>query len=134
MKAELLQLFTPKAKHTIQDFKDQGINMDTDEHLFWCWNENFAPEYQVPSLVTGSLAKEKLADGHYRIEYYKPNSTSKMARRAKKNAEMAQRAQELAAKAQAEVKAKGKAPLENIEKDDKITVKKPAKKKAVVIE
>lgn len=132
MKAELTQLFTPKAKHTIQDFKEQGISMDGDEHLFWCWNENFKPEFQVPCLVPGSIAKERLADAHYRIEYHKPNSTSKLARRAQKNKEAAQRAQEIAAKAQAEAKAAQ--PLENIEKDDKITVKKSPKKKAVVIE
>jgi len=137
MKAELLQLFTPKAKHQIQDFKDLGIDMDSDEHLFWCYNENFKPEYQVPSLVPGFLAKERLADGYYRLEYYGPNSSSKSKRRAQKNREAAERGRAAVAKAMKEAK-KPKAPLESIEKDDKITVKeKPkakAKAKSVVIE
>lgn len=137
MKAELAQLFKPKAQNTIKAFLADGIDMDSDEHLFICYDERYTEDQQNPVLCTGQVAKDRLADGHYRIEYGGRNKETKMDRRARRNREAVEKSRKAieTAKKEAE-KVKSGEHLGPIEKDDKIKVAEKPKpqRRTVVIE
>lgn len=126
MKTELRQLMMPKAQNVIDEFAKQGISLESDEHMFYCYNENFKPEYQMPMMVPGNVAKERLADGYYRLEYVGKNPSSKMNRRAQLNAEAVARAKKQVEEARKSAMAE---PIGDIEEDGKISIKEPPAKK-----
>lgn len=136
MKAELTQFFRPKAQNVIKKFLADGIDMDSDEHLFVCYDERYEEEHQNPVPCIGRIAKDRLAEEHYRIEYVGRNSETAMDRRARRNREAVARSREAIEQAKKELaRLKDGEHLKDIEKDDKITVKPTAKKKkSVVIE
>lgn len=136
MKAELRQLFQPKARNVINAFKADGIDMDSDEHLFICYDERYAPEHQSPVLCTGQVAKDRLADGHYRIEYGGLNSDTKMSRRARRHKEAIERSRQSVEKALEEMK-KIKAGDHLTETKEDVTIKPgrpPKQKQPLIIE
>lgn len=134
MKAELTQLFRPKAQNKIKQFLAEGIDMDSDEHLFVCYDERYEEEHQNPVPVTGKIAKERLSEEHYRIEYAGKNRETAMERRARRNREAVARSRAAIEEAKKELnRLKEGEHLEKIEKDDKITVKPTAKKKKTVV-
>lgn len=69
-------------------------NLEDDSELFYCYNEDFVEDAQFPHLVTGEVAKQKLVDGYYRLEYAGPNPTPKVALIAEEAQSRAKEAQE----------------------------------------
>lgn len=133
MQAELRQFFKPKAQNAIKRFLADGVDLDSDEELFVCYDERYEDPHPVP--ITGKIAKERLAEEHYRIEHIGKNSQTKMQRAAIRNRKAADEQRKAVEKMKQDLaKMKAGDHLEKVEKDDKITVKPKKTKKSVVIE
>lgn len=137
MKADLQSLLAPKAKNMIEEFEAKGYDMKGDADLFLCYNENWKKEAQFPHEVTGQIARIKLSQGYYHVEYSRPNPTPKQKEIEQLSAETAAAARAAVEEArQATLAAQAaKAPKEvKVEKapDGLKEVKRPAKKGTVI--